>query len=198
MGNAPWCIMGDFNSMLFPHDGLGGSSRRNEYMEDFFMCLEDIEAFDIRYTGIQFTWCQKPNEPNGVNTKLDRILGNTLLSSRLHDISTCFLPRGVSDHTTGILSFKGGKWPKVRGFRFEDFIADHPGFLRIVQVTWSKPYYSSFMHQLTSKLKDLKKPLRKLWSSYGNISLRVVSLREELNVILEDVDADMYNSELRE
>ncbi|XP_024961543.1 uncharacterized protein LOC112501976 [Cynara cardunculus var. scolymus] len=51
--------MGDFNSMLFPHDGLGGSSRRNSDMEEFHLCLEEVELFDISYQGCQYTWTQK-------------------------------------------------------------------------------------------------------------------------------------------
>lgn len=30
-----WVVLGDFNTMLFPHDGIGGSSRRNSDMEEF-------------------------------------------------------------------------------------------------------------------------------------------------------------------
>ncbi|KAJ9544318.1 hypothetical protein OSB04_024025 [Centaurea solstitialis] len=49
--NKPWVLMGDFNTLLFPHDGLGGSSTHNKDMEDFSVCLADIDVFDVRYIG---------------------------------------------------------------------------------------------------------------------------------------------------
>ncbi|KAJ9552835.1 hypothetical protein OSB04_016880 [Centaurea solstitialis] len=73
MGSKPLIIMGDFNEMLFPHDGFGGSSRRNTCMEDFYRCVEDIEVLDVPYTGIHYTWTQKPHGGDGLHRKLDRI-----------------------------------------------------------------------------------------------------------------------------
>ena len=60
MGAKPWAIMGDFNVMLFPHDALGGVSLRNQDMDEFFDCVEDIEVFDAQFSGILHTWCQSP------------------------------------------------------------------------------------------------------------------------------------------
>ncbi|KAJ9544912.1 hypothetical protein OSB04_024619 [Centaurea solstitialis] len=108
MANQPWVVLGDFNAMLFPHDGHGGSSRRNADMEDFYMCIEDIELIDIQYSGIQFTWCQKPQGEDGINRKLDRILGNVEFTSTFLDATVSFLPRGISDHSPGVLQFGEG------------------------------------------------------------------------------------------
>ena len=47
MGDKPWVLMGDFNTMLFPHYGDGGSTRRNINMEEFFLCLEDVKIFYV-------------------------------------------------------------------------------------------------------------------------------------------------------
>ncbi|KAJ9552715.1 hypothetical protein OSB04_016760 [Centaurea solstitialis] len=49
-GIKPWVIAGNFNTLLFPHDSLGGSSRRNFDMMDFSLYVEDIEVFDVRFT----------------------------------------------------------------------------------------------------------------------------------------------------
>lgn len=156
MGMKPWAILGDFNAMLFPHDGLGGSSRRSADMEDFHSCVEDIEVLDVRYTGIQYTWCQKPNEEGGVRRKLDRILANTEFTSMYHDATVKFLPRGISDHSPAILSFNGGARMKVWSFKFDNFLVENPGFLQIVKEGWKARVEGSFMFRLTSRLKGLK------------------------------------------
>ncbi|KAJ9542442.1 hypothetical protein OSB04_028948 [Centaurea solstitialis] len=157
MGNQPWVIMGDFNAMLFPHDALGGVSRRNVDMLEFFDCVEDIVVFDVRYTGIQHTWCQKPKEDSGLRRKLDRILANVEFTTRFEDAHMRFHPR-----------------------------------------VWDMRVDGTFMYQVTSRLKALKGPLRKLRCSYGNLSVKVNLLKEELNVIQLACDLDPFNEDLKE
>lgn len=128
LGSQPWIVMGDFNSMLFPHDALGGSSRRNSDMEDFFHCVEDVELFDVVYTGIQHTWCQKPKEEGGLRRKLDRVMANIEFTSSFDDARVKFLPRSISDHAPSVLSFKGGSSKRQVGFKFDNYLVEHPDF----------------------------------------------------------------------
>ncbi|KAJ9536710.1 hypothetical protein OSB04_un000095 [Centaurea solstitialis] len=159
LGNKPWVLTGDFNALLFPHDAFGGSSMRNQDMLDFFTCVEDIEVFDLRYSGIQHTWCQKPKDESGLRRKLDRVMANIAFTSLFANASVMFLPRGVSDHSPSLLSFKGG---------------------------------------VTQKLKALKKPLRSLRNTYGDLNLRAIKLKTELDVIQIAADMDPFNLALRE
>ncbi|KAJ9557020.1 hypothetical protein OSB04_011634 [Centaurea solstitialis] len=162
MGNQPWAIMGDFNAMLFPHDALGGMSRRNADMVEFFECVDDIEVFDVSYTGIQHTWCQKPKEDMGLHRKLDRIMANVEFTTRFEDAHARFFPRGISDHSPGVLVFKGGRRKRKMGFKFDNFLVEHPLFLSTVKTAWEVPVEGTFMYRVTSRLKALKEPLRKL------------------------------------
>ncbi|KAJ9562228.1 hypothetical protein OSB04_007388 [Centaurea solstitialis] len=125
--------------------------------------------------GIQYTWCQKPSGGDGLYRKLDRIMSNVEFTSLFLDAAVQFLPRGVSDHSPGIL-------------RFGDNIRE----------IWNQPTYGSFMHQILCRLKLLKKPLRQLRSSYGSVFKRVADLKSELDVIQSSVDLDPGNPELQE
>ncbi|KAJ9539059.1 hypothetical protein OSB04_031792 [Centaurea solstitialis] len=198
MGDQPWVVMGDFNVMLFPHDALGGISKRNGDMVDFFECLQDVELFDVVYSGIQYTWCQKPKEESGIRRKLDRVLANVTFTSIFQDARVRFMPRGISDHCPSILSFKGGIGKRKFGFRFDNFLVEHPRFLQIVKDAWNVQINGSFMFRLTAKLKALKTPLRKLRSSYGNLSSNVHKLKIELDVVQLACDMDPFNDELKE
>ncbi|KAJ9566646.1 LOW QUALITY PROTEIN: hypothetical protein OSB04_002612 [Centaurea solstitialis] len=175
MGNQPWVVMGDFNAMLFPHDALGGMSRR-----------------------IQHTWCQKPKEEAGLRRKLNRILANIEFTSRFGDAHARFHPRGISDHSLGVLMFKSGKRKRDVGFKFENFIIEHPLFMPTVKRLWEVQVDGTFMYRVTTRLKSLKGPLRKLRRSYGNLSQKVNDLKEELNVIQLACDLDPFNEELKE
>ncbi|KAJ9561536.1 hypothetical protein OSB04_006696 [Centaurea solstitialis] len=198
LGNRPWVVMGDFNAMLFPHDGLGGSSRRNSDMVEFGECLMDIELFDIQYTGIQYTWCQKPSDESGIRRKLDRILANTEFTLMCRDVTARFLPRGLSDHSPGILSFLGGQRRFVAPFKFDNFLTNDPRFLEIVKEGWNMHVEGTFMFRVVEKLKALKTPLRRLRSSYHGLSELVRSLHNELEIAQISADLDPHNVMLHE
>ncbi|KAJ9536659.1 LOW QUALITY PROTEIN: hypothetical protein OSB04_un000132 [Centaurea solstitialis] len=176
MGNKPWVVMGDFNAMLFPHDALGGEC----------LCVEDIEVFDICYTGIQHTWCQKPKEEAGLRRKLDRILSNVEFTDRFQDVHARFFPRGISDHSLGVFGFKGGKRKERWGLNSKTFLWT---ILCLSKRGWDVPVEGTFMYRVTTRLKALKEPLRKLRRSYGNLSSKANDLKEELNVCSDENEA---------
>ncbi|KAJ9536435.1 hypothetical protein OSB04_un000393 [Centaurea solstitialis] len=196
IGDKPWLVAGDFNCLLFPHDALGGMSRRNSDMEDFANCLEDVDVFDVRFMGIHHTWCQKPKEDAGLKRKLDRMLANTEFTSLFEDATVRFLPRGLSDHSPGIITFSGGNRFRKFGFKFDNFLISDPLFLPTVRQCWNVEVEGTFMFRVTSKLKALKKPLRKLRANYGSLSTRTAELKEELDVVQLAADLDYGNSEL--
>ncbi|KAJ9565730.1 hypothetical protein OSB04_001696 [Centaurea solstitialis] len=105
-----WVIAGDFNCMLFPHDALGGISRRNGDMDAFACCLEDIEVFDVNFTEV-----------------------------------------------------------------------------------WKMDVQGTFMFRLTTKLKALKSPFRKLRSTNGNLTAKTVKLKEDLDIAQLAADLDPGN-----
>ncbi|KAJ9536695.1 LOW QUALITY PROTEIN: hypothetical protein OSB04_un000168, partial [Centaurea solstitialis] len=193
LGPKPWVILGDFNCLLFPHDALGGVSRRNSDMVDFACCLEDIETFDVHFTGIHYTWCQKPKSESGLKRKLDRILANTEFTELFGDACARFAPRGLSDHSPGLVQFREGKRICKPGFKFDNFLIDDPCFLSTVQQAWSVDVEGTFMFRVTSKLKALKGPFRRLRSAYGNLSTTSVRLKDELDVAQLAADFDPDN-----
>lgn len=196
--NKAWIVLGDFNSMLFPHDGLGGSSRRNSDMEDFYACLEDVELFDLAYQGCQYTWIQKPSGEGGIMRKLDRILGNSAFIDRFRDTTVFFHPRGVSDHSPGVLSIKAGIRNRSRGFKFDNFLTNHDLFLSRVKEVWDTHRQGSYMKKVLVRLQDLKTVFRKLRNTYGCLDKRVLSLKEELDAAQLACDRDPCNVELKE
>ncbi|KAJ9536699.1 hypothetical protein OSB04_un000084 [Centaurea solstitialis] len=198
MGKKPWVISGDFNALLFPHDALGGASMRNSEMVDFFECVDAIEVFDLRYTGIQHTWCQKPKDESGLRRKLDRVMGNIAFTSMFGNASVTFLPRGVSDHSPSLLAFKVGIRQRRWGFKFDNYLVNHDRFIPIVADVWRQHVDGTFMFRVTQKLKALKKPLRNLRNTYGDLRLRVNKLKVELDIVQLAADLDPFSMALRE
>ncbi|KAJ9557115.1 hypothetical protein OSB04_011729 [Centaurea solstitialis] len=198
IGDKPWVVAGDFNALSFPHDALGGSSRRNSDMADFASFVDDVEIFDMRYTGVHHTWCQKPNQEAGLRRKLDRVMANTTFTSLFANASVVFLPRGISDHSPSLVTFSCGVKKRKRGFKFDNFLIENPRFFQIVNDGWNTHVDGNFMFRVTSKLKLLKKPLANLRNTYGDLSLRVKKAKHELDVIQLACDLDPFNMVLRD
>ncbi|KAJ9557074.1 hypothetical protein OSB04_011688 [Centaurea solstitialis] len=157
---------------------------------------KDVEVVDLNYTGIQYTWVQKPKRGDGLHRKLDRIMGNVEFMASFEGSRASFNPAGISDHAIGLLYIAAIKRNKVKGFKFDNFIADHDEFLHTVSIEWGKPVFGSFMHKLLTHLKRLKQPLRSLRGRFGDISRRVSVLKTELDVIQVACDLNPSNPEL--
>ena len=70
--------------------------------------------------------------------------------------------------------------------------------MQTVKQGWSTPVEGTFMYRFVSRLKVLKRPLRRLRASYGNLSKRVEILKHELDVVQISADLDPFNLDLRE
>ncbi|KAJ9536718.1 hypothetical protein OSB04_un000103 [Centaurea solstitialis] len=81
-------------------------------------------------------------------------------------------------------------------FKFDNFLANDPQFLATVERLWNVQCEGTFMFRLTSKLKSLKTPLRKLRSAYGSLSARTRDLKEDLDVAQLSADLDPGNNGL--
>ncbi|GKA14991.1 hypothetical protein Tco_0694738 [Tanacetum coccineum] len=78
-----------------------------------------------------------------------------------------------------------------------NFWVPNGGHFRVSHIKSTIPN-GFWMFRLVKKLKQLKKPLRKLLYDYGNIHDNVIRLRTELDRVQTDLDLDPFNNELRE
>ena len=52
----PWCIIGDFNDIMYAEEKRGGHDRARCLLEDFVSTVNDCGLVDLGYTGELFTW----------------------------------------------------------------------------------------------------------------------------------------------
>jgi hypothetical protein len=57
-GNGKWCVIGDFNAVLYPEErrDLSAETFSNLEMRGFRSFLEDVDLIDLPILGRRFTW----------------------------------------------------------------------------------------------------------------------------------------------
>lgn len=56
ISSMPWCIIGDFNDMMFGYEKQGGHAQPRSLLEGFTKAVNDSRLMDLGYTGSEFTW----------------------------------------------------------------------------------------------------------------------------------------------
>ncbi|KAJ9535399.1 hypothetical protein OSB04_un001489 [Centaurea solstitialis] len=198
--SEPWILMGDFNVGLNPGDSSRGSSKVSRGMQDFRDCVNDLEMEDINQKGLMFTWVQKPMSDvggTGLLKKLDRVLGNLFFMEAFPSAFASFLPWNLSDHSPVILLVPNLTPFKQRPFKFLNFWTENPNFLPLVDDAWVAYIKGCCMFSLVSKMKIVKKGLRKLHKEHGDVFEKVRNLRLEVDQVQRDIDCDPENGDLR-
>jgi len=66
-----WCILGDFNSVLYKEDRMGGNKIQDQELRDFTNTFEICELREIIWTGAYYSWTNKT-----IWSRIDRVLIN--------------------------------------------------------------------------------------------------------------------------
>ncbi|GKB41077.1 hypothetical protein Tco_0886019 [Tanacetum coccineum] len=177
----PWVLMGDFNVVLNMEDIYAGASSLNSAMYDFKDCVAKIEVMDINSAGLHYTWNQKPKGGNGVLKKLDHIMGNLEFMDCFPGAFAIFQPYRISDHSHVVLKFPNLASSMPKPFKFFNFLAYKSKFMEVVACNWNVNMEGHNMFKVVSKLKRLKKTMRKLLHDHGNLHDRVNKLRVEID-----------------
>ncbi|KAL0416285.1 UNVERIFIED_CONTAM: hypothetical protein Slati_3460400 [Sesamum latifolium] len=76
MGDDPWLVMGDFNTVLDMSEVHGPSGDLSVAMEDFSACLRNTGLLHVPMQGETYTWHNCSDGARSLWKKLDRMLAN--------------------------------------------------------------------------------------------------------------------------
>ncbi|XP_022031976.1 uncharacterized protein LOC110933043 [Helianthus annuus] len=169
--DLPWLLLGDFNAIVDPAE---------------------------RSTGLKHTWNQSPGKVDGLLKKLDRAMSNHKFITEFPLAFAQFLPFLKSDHTPIVVSLPDIPSPKPKPFRFPNYLVYKTDFIPTVKNAWDKPVVGCQMYCVVSRLKALKKDLRKLNFKQGNLFEKVKKLQVELESIQTEIVLHPENQELRD
>ncbi|GJS49209.1 hypothetical protein Tco_0599330 [Tanacetum coccineum] len=198
VNNRPWCLLGDFNATLHLSESTASSSCIDIAMREFKDCVNNIEVLDVQNTGLQFTWNQKPKGTDGILKKLDRVMANMTFVNDFAGSHAIFKPYRNSDHSPSVLCIPTATKVKPKPFKFFNVLIKHDRFKEVVNEAWNYHVSGFYMFRTVKKLKNLKKPLRKLMIDKGNLHANVERIRGELDTIQTQLDTDPFNIRLCE
>ncbi|GJT02020.1 hypothetical protein Tco_0823189 [Tanacetum coccineum] len=167
-------------------------------MREFKDCVNNIEVLDVQNTGLHFTWNQKPKGTDGILKKLDRVMANMTFVNDFAGSHAIFKPYRNSDHSPSVLCIPTATKVKPKPFKFFNVLIKHDRFKEVVNEAWNYHVSGFYMFRTVKKLKNLKKPLRKLMIDKGNLHANVERIRGELDTIQTQLDTDPFNIRLRE
>lgn len=72
----PWCILGDFNDIMFVHEKHGGRLQPRVLLEGFNNAITECGLTDLNFSGSKFTWERSRGTVNWIQLRLDRGLVN--------------------------------------------------------------------------------------------------------------------------
>ncbi|XP_021979805.1 uncharacterized protein LOC110875921 [Helianthus annuus] len=196
--DAPWIMLGDFNSALNLEDKSMGCSSISASMREFQTCVDDIEMIDLNRSGSHFTWSQKPKKGIGLLKKIDRVMGNSQFIAQFPNAVAIFHPARLSDHSPCVLKVPDEGKVKHRSFKFANFLIHKPDFSAIVKRSWDTSIRGVPQFSVVKKLRLLKSPLRVLLFQQGNLHKKVLDLRAKLDDIQQNIDIDPSSLSLRE
>ncbi|KAJ8421701.1 LOW QUALITY PROTEIN: hypothetical protein Cgig2_002598 [Carnegiea gigantea] len=105
-----WCILGDFNSVLYKEDRMGGNEILDHELEDLNNLLHTYEL----WTGAYFSWTNET-----IWSRINRVLINAYWFGTFEFTLIHYLTNGLSDHTPMLIEYSSSPKPKSK-FQFYD------------------------------------------------------------------------------
>ncbi|XP_027081100.2 uncharacterized protein [Coffea arabica] len=166
----PWCIGGDFNVILAPHEKCGGRPFAIAEGADFMSFMEEAGVFDVGFSGSSFTWSNNRRSRARISKRLDRFLVNGACLDLSDAISVLHLTRHPSDHAPLKISFATRLDNKPRPFRFLNVWTSKPELLEVIRQAWNQNVDGSPLRILCSKLLTTRRAIQS-WNKqfFGNI-----------------------------
>lgn len=182
----PWCILGDFNDILFQSEKRGNTSHPNYLLNGFRSAVEDANLIDLGMSGYEFTWERGAGSDDWVEERLDRVMA----SNDWINLNAGAVVRNIltlnSDHSALSLQLSSINEIGIFRFRFENAWAKEPDCRDTIATFWA----DSATMDLSDRLKECSEGLdswgKKIRTKFKN---QMRKLRTELNNLMGLRDA---------
>ncbi|KAJ8420785.1 hypothetical protein Cgig2_030493 [Carnegiea gigantea] len=106
--SGAWCILGDFNSVLFKEDRYGHNEVEDHDIPELTHFMADCEVLEMPSSSEYFYWTNKT-----IWSRIDRVFINSLWHEVFDYTIAKYLPYGLSDHTPILIRFPASPRPTL-------------------------------------------------------------------------------------
>ncbi|XP_074301600.1 uncharacterized protein LOC141633002 [Silene latifolia] len=137
---------------------------------------------DIQAQGAFFTWNNKQDPTTRVFSHINRCMVTEDWIQQYPDSYAYFMNEGLFDHTPVICYRRKSCQTRKSSFRYFNMRGLYEDFKSIVKREWDNPIAGILMFQITTKLRNLKKPLKELnKNKYSEIEKATDVARQQLD-----------------
>ena len=178
-----WLIIGDFNFFRYS-DSRNRPGANLADIETFNEIISYLGLIELPIKGRAFTWSNMQSDP--LLTQLDWFFTSSHWTLTYPNTSVTPLARPTSDHVPCVISI-GTSIPKAQVFRFENYWTKMPGFLDVVNYIWSIHCPGDAAKCISTKLKLLRKGLKK-WSTSISVVNKLVENCNKIIFMLDEIE----------
>ncbi|XP_074305914.1 uncharacterized protein LOC141641139 [Silene latifolia] len=157
-----WLVGGDFNSIMAADERIGGAPVTRAEMRAMPMAICDCELYDLNSTGSFYTWNNKHEYEEKVYSRIDRVFINEEWLNLFPGSVAHFLPEGLYDHCPCVVRFDEAAIKRKASFKYYNMWSKAQGFEELITERWGMNVLGTEMYRIVTKLKCLKKDLKKL------------------------------------
>ncbi|XP_074283597.1 uncharacterized protein LOC141608138 [Silene latifolia] len=194
---GPWMVYGDFNAIMAPHERIGGATVTNADVQPLIQTVQECELYELKGCGSYYTWNNKHEVDEKVYSKIDRVFHNEEWLATFPSSYANFLPEGLYDHCPCIINFEETVTRSKAPFKYYNMWSMAEGFENVITRGWEMEVQGTPMFKVMSKLKGMKKELRKLNAEQFSDIENLTKITElSLNHFQTKLRDDPFNEDL--
>lgn len=173
--NGPWCLIGDFNSLLNAADKKSSNAVATTSSGRFRRFLDEHGLIDLGFEGHAFTWNNKRGGCANIQERLDRSVVNEEWRLMFPEAKITHLTALQSDHRLLLLHTNPPPPSLPKPFKFESMWIGHQDTTPIIEEAWNR--HTPFL----SRLKTTKLALKE-WNThiFGKIPQNITNLKDSI------------------
>lgn len=147
--DLPWCLIGDFNDLMFDDEKQGGQRHLCGLLTGFTDTVHDCNLVDLGFVGEKYTWERSRGQHNWVQERLDRGLANQGWGDLFPEAIVQVLEVAESDHLPLFLLLNRKIYvPRSQRFRFENVWVRKSECLNLVKQSWESKEGENLMTKI--------------------------------------------------
>nr|XP_017245467.1 PREDICTED: uncharacterized protein LOC108217129 [Daucus carota subsp. sativus] len=193
LSTLPWCVMGDFNDLLYSTDKEGIHPHPEHLMRGFRHALDMSSLSEVELSGGRFTWERGRGTSAWVRERLDRAFANSNWWSLFPLCNLTVVSTPVSDHEALFLKLvETTMSKKVFRFKFENTWLKDPSFISDVKNCWENLPVSHLMLKLMSVSRFMEKWGRDFFNKFKEKVRRQKAILDSLRERTDDHSVKEY------